>query len=120
MTAIDLTGVTTTSATRNVIALLGKAGLNPHFGPDGSKPFKGAVQLMFDEGGVNGLYGVLYVGARSGKILRASLYSGNGDRHGQRHVGYLSVRRAFSSFLAIKRACRNAARPPSEGAWTLL
>lgn len=97
---IDLTTVTTTRATEQVVAMLTRAGLKPHFGPDGSRPYRGAVEIRFDEGGVHGVFGVVLIGVRTGRILRGSIHYGNNSRP-QKLNGYREVHPKVASLLAL-------------------
>lgn len=50
------------------------AGLNPH---TSAVPYRGAVELRFNAGGVDGTFGYARIGARTGRVLAASLRLGN-------------------------------------------
>jgi hypothetical protein len=100
---IDFTGVAATRATRQVAAMMEQAGLRPHYGPDGAKPYRGATTIIIDEGGRAGVFGAVLVGARTGKILRAVICYGN-DADPLRLDGYEAVRRNISSLLTLKRS----------------
>lgn len=102
-TTISLTGVTTTRATRQVIALLAEAGLNPHYGPDGAEIYEGTVKVLFDQGTRSGVFGAILIGAETGQITRGEIWYGN---HSDRQLitGCADIRRHVTSLLALKHA----------------
>jgi hypothetical protein len=93
---IDLSQVTTTPATVRIIALMSQAGLDPHFGSAVPTPHKGSIEIIFDEGGENGVFGVMSIGATSGRILRTVIHHGN-HADPQELDGYRGIHRALVS-----------------------
>jgi hypothetical protein len=100
--SIDLTAINTTRATEQVVAMMEAAGLKPCYGPDGTRPYQGAVRIVFDERGRSGAFGVILVGSRSGRILRGEFYYGN-DSAAHKLNCYWEVRRAIAALLERKR-----------------
>lgn len=78
--AMDLAPITTTRAVRQLVALMEQEGLAPTYGPEGPTPYRGSVRICFDEGGNNGRFGVILIGARSGKVVRGEIHHGNTAR----------------------------------------
>lgn len=103
--SIDLIAISTTRATEQVVAMMEEAGLKPCFGPDGAKAYQGAVRIVFDESGRGGVFGVILIGSRSGRILRGEIYYGNDSAAHKLH-GYWEVRRTIASLLERKRGTR--------------
>ncbi len=73
-----LAGVKTTAVTRRVVALAAAGGLRPHV--DGSGPRQGRVTIIVNGPGRDAIFGAIYVGAKTGRILHAMLTHGNGGQ----------------------------------------
>jgi hypothetical protein len=95
-----LDGVAATAVTRQIVGRAAAAGLRPHLG----QPviYCGAYRVLVNAEGVDGLFGAVYVGARTGRILRAYLTHGN---HGQekRYDKVAAVRTVIQSWAALQR-----------------
>jgi hypothetical protein len=109
----DLDAVTATRATRSVLRLAGDGGLNPHLGAEGTAPDRhGRVRVLIrcDDGRHDALYGVIYLSARTGRILASFLtyFYGPQDREGceRRYGGTAATRTALSSWIAATRGPR--------------
>lgn len=65
---------TVTAAVERITAAAVRAGLNPHC----TRPYRGTIELNLDAGqGPDSPFGVVVIGAHSGRVLRASLRHGN-------------------------------------------
>jgi hypothetical protein len=95
-----------TTVTRQLIKLAEAGGLHPRIGGTGH----GAVQIVLDGHGRDALFGAIYVGTRTGRVLRAYLTHGN---HGieRKHVKVAEIRTVLKSWAAIHRDRSAAAGP---------
>lgn len=102
MSAADvLGGRPATRATRQVIALADRAGLRPH--PDPSPPRHGRYRVLVDSGGRRDcLFGAIYIGARTGRILRAWLTHGSQGQE-RRYDTVADIRAVIRSWAALHR-----------------
>jgi hypothetical protein len=96
-----LAGVRATAVTRQIIALAERGGLRPRADEDG--PRHGRVRIVVNGPGADAIFGAIYVGARTGRILHAVLTHGN---HGEekRYDDVASVRAVLTSWLALQRS----------------
>lgn len=85
---------TFTTATQQLLRLAEEAGLHPTVGA----PYSGSIEVSLDEqAGPDSTFGVVYVGASTGKVLRAALVHGGGRRK-ERFKGLLETRRALVAY----------------------
>lgn len=93
-----LAGRHATLATRQVTAHAIRAGLKPQ--PEGVT--RGSYRIVVDAGGRDGLFGCIYVGARTGRILRAFLMHGNNGVE-RRHDDVAEIRTVITSWYALTK-----------------
>jgi hypothetical protein len=85
---------------QRVINRAARAGLNPTI-TDASR---GVVAVHLDAPGADAGFGVIRYGARSGRILTATIYNGNNDprisagRYAARQHGYRGAMRALAAY----------------------
>ena len=97
-----LGGRPATRATRQIIDLAHKAGLNPYLDPSGVR--HGAYRVMVDSGGRRDcLFGGIDIGARTGRILHAYLTHGSWGEE-QRYDRVAEIRTVIKSWAALQRA----------------
>lgn len=96
----ELSGLTMTRATRAILALAVRGGTRPHLGGDGARPDRhGRVLVYLNAPGYDGLFGGIYLSARSGKVIRAYLMHGNnGTEHC--YTGAAQVRPVLAAWAA--------------------
>lgn len=83
-----------TTATNQIVALAEKAKLHPTWQP----AYRGVTTITLNGEGAGGVFGVIQVGARSGRILRGELiYGTDGPR--RRYVGAVAVRTALKALV---------------------
>jgi len=80
-----------TAATQSLITLASVLGLRPQVSPAA----RGVVVVVLNGQGAEAGFGAIYVGARSGKVLRMHLRLGNEDRRPSRYVTHEGYLRAF-------------------------
>jgi hypothetical protein len=78
---------TATTVTEQIMKLAEQAGLRPIW----RGRYGGIREILLNAPGEAGVFGVIEVGARSGKVLRATLHYGNGGRT-QKLTGAVEVR----------------------------
>lgn len=89
---LNADGLVTTTVTRHVLKTAQQRGLRPQRRDDGDLSY---ARVVLNQKGIEGTFGAIYVGRRSGKILRAVLYRGNSDAVGRRYVGARAVAAAI-------------------------
>ena len=94
-----LAGVSATAVTRQIIDLAFQGGLRPHLDEDG--PRSGAHRVILNGEGRDALFGAIYIGSSTGKILRAVLTHGNNGRE-RRYEKVADVRAVLTSWLALQ------------------
>lgn len=98
MTGVPLDGIAATSVTRRLIALAGEGGLRPR----AEAPYRGRVAVVLNGEGRDALFGVIYVSARTGRVLRAFLTHGN-DGTEQRLEKVAEIRAVLEGWAALRR-----------------
>ncbi len=107
-----LAGVRATAATRQVVALAAAGRLRPHL--DGTVPTRGRVRIVVNGPGQDALFGAIYVGAQTGRVLHAVLTHGNNGQE-KRYDGVASIRAVLKSWLAQHHGTRPAEAPSPLG-----
>jgi len=95
-----LARVRATAVTRQIIALAEQGGLRPR--ADEDSPRHGRVRIVVNGPGPDAIFGAIYVGARTGRILHAVLTHGNYGEE-KRYDDVASVRAVLTSWLALQR-----------------
>jgi len=99
----ELSGLTMTRAARSVLELAARGGTRPHLGRDGARPDRhGRVLVYLNAPGPAGLFGGIYLSARTGKIIRAYLTPGNWAIE-RCYVGARQVRPVLAWWDALMR-----------------
>ena len=98
MTSI-LDGYAATTVTAQIIDLADRAGLRPRIDRYGVR--HGIYRVMINAPGRDGLFGAIYVGAKTGRILRANLTHGNAGQE-KRYNGVAEVRAVIKSWAALE------------------
>ncbi len=83
-------GVVMTRVTAQVVALAARLGLDPQV----RDAYRGAVEVHINGHGADSPFGMITVGARSGRILRASIRYGNNGAN-RTYTGAVEVRQAL-------------------------
>jgi hypothetical protein len=96
-----LAGVRATVVTRQIVALAEAGGLRPHV--DEAGPRQGRVSIILNGPGRDAIFGAIYVGEKTGRILHAMLTHGNGGEE-KRYDNVADIRRVLTSWLAICRS----------------
>jgi hypothetical protein len=97
---VILAGVRTTTVTRQVVALAAAGGLQPRV--DGPGPRQGRVRIIVNGPGPDAIFGAIYVGAQTGRILHAVLTHGNSGQE-KRYDTIADLRAVLTSWLALHR-----------------
>lgn len=100
MTAVlkDLDNYTATAVTRQIVALARAACLRPEIDPSGA--WRNAYRVIIDAPGVDGLFGAITIGSRTGRILYAHLTYGNSGEE-KRYETVAEIRAVFKSWAAL-------------------
>jgi hypothetical protein len=88
-------GVTPTSVTVQILKLATEAGLNPTV----RKPYRGVIEVHLNGPTCDSAFGVIRIGTRSGRVLRAILRHGN-DGDAQQYGGAVAVRAALRALAS--------------------
>lgn len=95
---------TFTTATQRLIQLAAELDLRPQAD---EAPYRGSIRIVLDSAeGPDSGYGAIYIGARTGRVLRLALRHGADDpRPGRltRHVGYRSAHTALVEYERYAR-----------------
>lgn len=84
-----------TRVTQQIVKLAARTGLNPHVS---FPPYRGVYEILLDaKRGPESPFGVIHVGARSGRVLSASLYARNSATP-CRARGAVAVRRLIKNW----------------------
>ena len=94
-----LEDITTTTVTRRLIALAEAGGLRPHVEPWHSR--HGRVGIILNGPGRDALFGVIYLSARKGTVLRAHLTHGNWGEEKQ-YDTVAEIRDVLKSWAALQ------------------
>jgi hypothetical protein len=89
----------TATVTRQLIALAEAGGLRPHVDPGRSK--HGRVGIIVNGEGRDALFGVIYLSARKGTVLRAFLTHGNWGEQ-KRYDTVAEIRSVLKSWVALQ------------------
>jgi hypothetical protein len=103
-----LGGLQATQVTRQIVNLAAAAGLNPHLDPAGTR--RGRYRVIVDSGGRHDcLFGVIDVGAGTGRILRAYLIHGSTGVE-RRYDTVAGIRTVIKSWAALHAGRRTPPR----------
>lgn len=87
-----------TTATAQLLQIAADMGLNPQAD---DAPYRGTVRVVLSASGQDAGFGVLFVGAKSGKIISANIRHGADDprpSHLTRRTGYRAARNALIEY----------------------
>lgn len=84
--------MTPTAVTTQIIELATRKGLRPQV----REPYRNIVEVTLDAGGEFGTFGLIEVGARTGRVLRSRIRLGNNG-----------IRRSAEGAVAVRRMLRS-------------
>lgn len=99
--SVILAGISATAVTRQVVALAAAGGLRPQV--DAAGLSHGRVRIILNGPGRDAIFGAIYVGGKTGRILHAMLTHGNGGEE-KRYDRVADIRAVLSSWLALHRS----------------
>ncbi len=100
-----LAGVRATAVTRQVVALAATGGLRPRV--DGAEARPGRVRIILNGPGRDAIFGAIYVGRKTGRILHAILTHGNGGEE-KRYDSVADIRGVLTAWLTLYRSTNSA------------
>ncbi len=100
-----LAGIKATAVTRQVVALAAAGGLRPQV--DGAGPRQGRVRIILNGPGRDAIFGAIYVGRKTGRILHAILTHGNGGEE-KRYDSVADIRGVLTAWLTLYRSTNSA------------
>lgn len=103
-----LAGVRATTVTRQIVALAAAGGLRPHVDRAGCR--HGRVTIILNGPGRDAIFGAIYVGGKTGRVLHALLTHGNGGEE-KRYDNVADIRVVLASWLALYRSAAMAENP---------
>ena len=100
LTAV-LDGIHATAVVRRLVRLAEDGGLRPHADPEPDE--HGRIGVVLDGPGRDSLFGVIYLSAVTGAVIRAYLTHGNSGVE-RKHETVTEIRVVLQSWAALQRA----------------